>query len=326
MAFFWTKIDLPVPKELVLTMTLLRHAMVDVKACWFWIAVASIALAAPICFGQADAVGSRLSSSPTAAPYIATMTFDVASVRESKPDMQMGFMVSGGFARESGSLNVTNYAIANMLALAYGVSWHQLQGLPDWTAHALYNVQAKTDEAANEKLATLSREQIKLEQQHMMQAFLAERFNLKMHWETRQGLVYELLVARAVPKMQAGGSHPPSPLELKVFDGEDVPEVYQRGDGRRGYKLIGHNAHPASLAALLGPLTATEVIDKTCLTGTYDFDLQYNQANDEERLADPNLWPPLSVAVEQQLGLKLVRTKGPVKVLVVDHIDQPSPN
>ena len=254
------------------------------------------------------------------------MTFDVVSVRESKPDATRGFTVGGGFAGNSSVLRMTNNSISNMLGMAYGLSWYQLQGLPDWTHHAMYNVQAKSDDAADAKLATLTKEQARLEQQHMMQTLLAERFNLKTHWETREGLVYNLVVAKGGPRMQAGGSLPPSAEELKGFGERKMPEIHQRGNGQRGYEFIGHDCHMTSLTQVFASLMSNDVIDKTGLTGTYDFDLQYSQASEEQREQDPAIWPQVTEAVERQLGLKLERAKGPSKKLVVDEIDQPSQN
>lgn len=190
----------------------------------------------------------------------------------------------------------------------------------------MYNVQAKSDDPANEKLATLTSEQLRLEQQHMMQALLADRFNLKTHWDTREASVYNLVVAKSGPKMRAGGSMPPSAEELKGFGGRKIPELHQHGNGKRGYEFIGHECHMASLTGILGMLMTTDVIDQTGLASTYDFDLQYSSASDEQREADPTLWPHVPEAVEEQLGLKLNHAKGVVKVLVVDHIDHPSLN
>jgi uncharacterized protein (TIGR03435 family) len=299
----------------------------DVRTIWRVLIAAGFtaALATPVCLCQAGAPTPPPSSLSANSPYVASMTFDVVSVRESKPNLDKGFMVGGGFDGNSSSLRMTNNSIKNMLVLAYGLSWYQLQGLPDWTHGAMYNVQAKSDDATDAKLAILTKEEAGLERQHMMQVLLADRFNLKTHWETREGLVYNLVVAKGEAKMHAGGSLPPSAEELRGFGDGKMPEIHQRG-GKHGYEFMGHNCHMASLTEILGELMANDVIDKTGLTGTYDFDLQYSQAPDARREGDPTLWPPVSDAVEEQLGLKLERAKGPVKRLVVDHIDQPSQN
>jgi uncharacterized protein (TIGR03435 family) len=255
--------------------------------------------------------------------YVPTMTFDVASVRQSKLDLNLPHKVGGGFSPNSTNLRLENVQIYILLSMAYGVHDHQLEGLPDWGSTS-YNIQAKSDSAADEKLAKLSDKDAQAEKEHMMQALLAERFKLKVHWETRKGPVYDLVVAKGGSKLHASGSMPPSADELKRFGDTKIPDIYQRGDGSRGYELIGHDCHIASLLGILSALMRTGVLDTTGLTGTYDFDLQYSQSPDSEREVDPTIWPPIPDAVQDQLGLKLVPAKGQVQVLVVDHVEKPT--
>jgi uncharacterized protein (TIGR03435 family) len=66
----------------------------------------------------------------------------------------------------------------------------------------LFNVQAKSDSAADQRLAQLTKDQEKMEQQHMLQTLVGDRFKLKIHWETREGPTYDLVVAKKGPKMQ----------------------------------------------------------------------------------------------------------------------------
>ena len=68
-------------------------------------------------------------------------------------------------------------------------------------------------------MAALTEEQQSAEQQHMLQALLEERFKLKTHWETKEGDVYHLVVAKGGPKLDVEGSMPPSADELKIFGG-----------------------------------------------------------------------------------------------------------
>ncbi len=160
----------------------------------------------------------------------------------------------------------------------------------------------------------------------MLQSLLADRFKLKAHWETRELPVYNLVVAKSGMKMKPAGSIPLSPEESNAMASGKFLEVHQRGNGVRGYELVGRRAHSAFLAQFLGFLMGTDVIDKTGLNGTYDFDLQYSQVSDERREADPTIWPPVPDAVQDQLGLTLEHAKAPVKMLVVDHIEPPSEN
>ncbi len=269
---------------------------------------------------------SCIAQAPPTEGYTPTLTLDVISVRESKPDSR-GFFVGGEFAGATGSLDLKNVDIQSLILMAYGLKSNHLDGLPDWTRQRLmYNVQARADEVTDAKLATLSKEHLLLEHQHMMQAMLEDRFHLQTHWETRQQPLLNLVVAKGGPKMQPGGSMPLSEEESKSAAAGTLREVHQRGDGRLGYELVGHNAHMKYAAQYFGVFMGMDVIDRTGLSGTYDFDLKYSQQSDAQREANPDVWPPIADAVHDQLGLSLKHTKGPVQVLVVDHIEPPSQN
>ncbi|MEZ2345644.1 TIGR03435 family protein [Terriglobus sp. RCC_193] len=263
---------------------------------------------------------------PGNATYSPKMTFDVASVRESHPDPVKGFVVGGAFAGRTSVLSLSNERIASLIVRAYNLSSDQISGLPTWAGSAMYNVEAKSDAETDRTLATLTDEQLALERQHMLQALLAERFNLKTHWSTTEQGVYHLVVVKGGPKVRAGGSVPSTDDEVKRFGGNKIPEIYQLGDGLNGYEYFGRNCHIASLARVLGRLMGTDVIDRTGLSGTYDFEFRYSQASDAEREKEPNMYPPIPEAVKGQLGLKLEPAKGSVRELVVDHIDKSSAN
>jgi uncharacterized protein (TIGR03435 family) len=247
------------------------------------------------------------------------MTFDVASVKRSQIDPR-GFMVGGGFNPDnSGNLTLTNFDMANLLSIAYGVERNQIVDL-----HAdfrdMYNVEAKLDDENNQKLAKLTSAQIDLEHQHMLQELLADRFHLKAHWEDRQGETYDLVVAK--PGKLNTTAVPPTAEELKDFGDHPVPPLYQSGDGVRGYEYIAHGASAADIASMLTMQFGKPVTDKTGLTGKYYFDLKYhNLFADDRGNDDPNVWPPMDTAIHDQLGLKVVPSHGSVRVLVIDHIE-----
>ena len=256
------------------------------------------------------------------------MTFDVASVRENKDiDLNAGITVSGHFVPHTTTLIVTNWSIENLISYAYGVDLYQIVGRPKWPWPTLFVIEARGDSEANAKMAALTEEQQSAEQQHMLQALLKERFKLKTHWETKEGDVYNLVVAKGGPKLHVEGSMPASADELKIF-GEDrpVPALRQKNDGQ-GYDFI---AHGCSMDQWVGMLTAQfgrPVMDKTGLTGKYDFILKYRGRWDRDRSADDvDPTPPMDRALQEELGLKVEAAKGPVKIMVIDHIDKPSEN
>jgi uncharacterized protein (TIGR03435 family) len=286
-----------------------------------------MALAVPSSMGQAGATAAPTSSSPENDPFVATMTFDVASMRENKDiDVNTGITVSGHFVPHTTTLRVTNWSIENLISYAYAIDLYQIVGAPKWPWPTLFVIEAGGDSEADAKMATLTKEQQWAEQQHMLQALLEERFKLKTHWETKEGDVYNLVVAKGGPKLRAEGSMPPSADESKNFGDRPVPALYQKNDGQ-GYDFI---AHGCSMGGLVGTLTSQfgrPVMDKTGLTGKYDFVLRYRGRWDRDRSADDlDSTTPMDRALQEELGLKVEGAKGWVKVLVIDHIDKPSEN
>ncbi len=253
------------------------------------------------------------------------MTFDVASVRESPP--ATSYFVGGGFVSGSTSFRVTNFDVRNLLSSAYGIRWDQMVGVPNW--RAMYNVEAKSDAAMDERMAKLNRPEAQLEQQHMMQALLADRFQLKAHWEMRSTQTYDLMVGRKGVKMAEGGTLSPTAEELKDWGDRALPPLYQRGDGSpgHGYTFVAHKCTTAKIAEMLSGQLGHPVIDRTGLSGTYDFVLQYQGALQSGRSADDQeSVPALDLAIQNVLGLKLESAKGMDRFLVIDHIEKPSPN
>jgi uncharacterized protein (TIGR03435 family) len=277
--------------------------------------------------GCALGAGAQTAPEAGAAEYVPTMMFDVASVRENKDvDVNRGFTVSGGFVPHTTMLRVTNWSIENLLGSAYGVDWSQIVGLPRWQFPTVFMIEAKGDSEADAKMAALTKEQQLAEQQHMFQALLAERFKLKTHWETKEGDIFNLVVAKGGSKLGAEGSMPPSTQELKNFGDYPMPPIYQRND-RRGYDYIAHGGSMEMWVAMLTAEFGRPVNDKTGLTGKYDFVIKYKGARESDRSADDmDPMPPLDRALQEQLGLKLEAAKGPVKLLVIDHVEKPGEN
>ena len=158
-------------------------------------AASLLAISLPSSRGQAGAAATA--SAPANVPYVATMTFDVASVRESKDiDMSAGFIMGAQFVSHSTTFRATNWPIENLISNAYGVYGYQILGAPDWPWPTFFMIEAKGDSEADAKMAALTNHQQDAEQEHMLQALLADRFKLKAHWETREGDTYNLVVAK----------------------------------------------------------------------------------------------------------------------------------
>jgi len=215
-----------------------------------------------------------------------------------------------------------------IVTMAYGIDEHQIQGLPDW-GWTSFNIEAKSDSAADDRLAKLDKKSATLEQEHMLQMLLADRFKFKAHWETHEGDVFNLVQAKGGSKLLPAGSMPPTKMEQQWSSADSnykLRPLHQENDGK-GYDFVGHSCPIGDLVQLLGGMFARPVIDKTGLTGNYDFVVKYRGRFDRDRPADdtdPML--PLDSAIQRDLGLKVENAKGPIRVLVIDHIEKPSEN
>lgn len=299
----------------------------DVGICLFLFSAGLMTLATPSSRGQAGAATTQTPSMPASASYVPTMTFDVASVRENKNlDVNAGYTMGGQFVPHTTMLRVINWRIEDLVGYAYGVDQSQIMGTPKWPWPTLFAINAKSDSQQDAKLATLTKEQQLAEQQHMLQALLEERFNLKTHWEKKEGDVYDLVVAKGGSKLSTQGLMPPSEGELKDFGDRPIPALYQKNDGE-GYDFIAHGCSMDQWVEMLTAQFGRPVIDRTGLTGKYDFVLKYKGRWDQDRPADDlDPIPPMDRALTEQLGLRVEAAKGPVRVLVIDHIEKPSAN
>jgi uncharacterized protein (TIGR03435 family) len=181
----------------------------------------------------------------------------------------------------------------------------RILGLPKWaTGPQTYAIDARVsgqDAAAFDKL---KRE----EKARMMQTVFAERFGLKAHMETREMPAYALVVAKSGSKLKES----PGTTRASSQFGGSTGEIKWA------------NSPLTDLKFVLAQETGRPVVDKTGLTGKYDFVLQYTPA--DHAATDESGKPSIFTALEEQLGLKLVPTKQPVEVLVVDSMEQPTEN
>lgn len=170
----------------------------------------------------------------------------------------------------------------------------------------------------------------------MMQALLEDRFKLKIHRATRQGPIYELTLAKGASKLktfQEGSciplpSGPPFPL---LKPGQAYCHVAVSPAGSIDVEGSGLT----DLSGLLSLILDRPVIDKTGIVGKFDIHLRFSQeglatgqhgdAGRGVTSVDPS-GPTIFTALQEQLGLKLVPAKGPIDVLVIDHVERPSEN
>jgi uncharacterized protein (TIGR03435 family) len=248
--------------------------------------------------------------------YTPTLTFDIAVIRLAPPP-DANFHVSVSSPPHSSHFEATNLPLKTLIQIAYGYD-APVVGAPDWTANTFYNILAHSDEATDAKLAKLTDNEVRLEKRNAIRVLLAERLGLKTHFETRNSSIYNLVVAKGGVKMQV--VPPPPEGETPVTP---PPANVQAHGSQHGLEFVGSNAPIRAIAGALSSMVEEPVVDKTGLTGTYNYTLQFGREWSE---SDPDSWPSIFTAVQDQLGLKLEAVHESVPNLVIDHITKPTEN
>ncbi len=278
------------------------------------------AIAGPIAFGLAQAPQSQ-----------ERPAFEVASIKPAKSGTPfVGIRSVPG----SGRFTASNVSIRMLITMAYKLQPFQLEGGPAWLASDRYDIEATPERTGNDDPA--KQQHVDFEQQFeqqrlRLQSLLEDRFQLKFHRETKELPVYALVVAKGGPKLQ--------PSEQK---GDRRP-MMRMGRGR----FESNGVTLAQLADMLSMDRGRKVIDRTGLTGNYDIKLDYTPDQSQGGPGfggppgggpgpgpeggmgppppDPN-GPSIFTALQEQLGLKLESQKGPVEIIVIDHVEKPSEN
>src|SRR5262245_28198532 len=241
-----------------------------------------------------------------AAAFQAPAAFEVASIKASAPDSQAGRYITTPSPRQ---MLVRNYSTRDLLVRAFRVTPAAIIGGPRWIETERYDIDAVTPGEAR-----TSRD----EQAAMFRQLLVDRFNLVFHLEERQMALYALVVAKDGPKLRPSAAEVKpalAPLVNRVFPDRVVTE--------------GRVAALNELAALLQDgLVDRPVIDRTGITGTYDFNVEWvPDGLSSLRLPAPDSAKPgLFTALQEQLGLRLESTRGSGQALVIDRIERPSEN
>ena len=273
-------------------------------------------------FGQATPRGATPTpANPpvAAAPVPATSTsppaidtpaklpeWDVVAVKQAEPGKCPGPEGSGMMVLKDG-IHAFCLSVQALIQITYGISEpSRMVGAPEWTrSGGGWNMDAKVageDVAAFGKLSPGNRNR-------MLQALLADRFHLRAHIEKREMPVYHLVVAKGGPK-------------LKQATAEEESKSMLRGAVPGKIECV---AMPLStLPVFLNRELGRPTVDKTGLTGKYDFTLQFVPAS--RAATDETGGASIFTAIEEQLGLKLEPAKEPMDVLVIDSIEQPAAN
>lgn len=280
--------------------------------------------------GSGDTAGSPNQAPPD--PNV-PIYFEVASVKPNKSrDLPR-------IAREPGGrVVVTNSPLRQLIIYAYDVNPTALVGGPAWIGTSRYDVLAKLEGDHMPVPLGAGPDHAQL----AMRTLLADRFKLQVHRETRELDVYALVVAKAdgtLGRSLKKSTQDCSP-EARARRGRGEPSPAPAGGGptcgmfnSSGRMMVG--GMPISIVmGLLGNLTGRNVVDRTGLTGLWDFEMTYSREapRNQPPPGSPNIppaepdAPSIFTALQEQLGLKLEPTKAPIEVLVIDSVSEPAPD
>jgi uncharacterized protein (TIGR03435 family) len=204
-----------------------------------------------------------------------------------------------------------NLSIRDLIQYAYNLPKSQIVGGPGWLDSGMYDIDAKSSPEVDVRLKAMPDGDAAQQKRVMVRELLKERFSLTTHEETRVLPVYILVLAKGGAKFQPS-DHSGTRIDV----------------GRSRIHVQGSDDTIGLLARELAQSQGRLVVNRTGLTGRYDLTLRWTP--DETPLLngepDPNAPPGLFTAIQDQLGLKLESGKGPVPVLVIDHIEPPSAN
>jgi len=248
--------------------------------------------------------------------------FQVASVKrntENPPHQLIRPQPGGGVVADNAPLGL-------LIENAYQVQDYQVTGGPAWIRTDGYDIEAKPD-------GETSTAQMRL----MLQSLLADRFKLALHRDTRQFPTYVVAPAK-------GSFNPPPPKEdgcATSQPGAQPPGTFPCGSvgiagSAKGLEMNGRKAPVAEFVRVLAMLMGHPVIDRTGYAGPFDVHLTFAADESLQGLpAPPPGAPPMPsepgrpnifAALQEQMGLKLTSSKGPVEVLVIDHVERPTAN
>ena len=241
-------------------------------------------------------------------PADAHPAFEVATIKPTKPGEQRTFLIWRGT-----EMQVVNFSLEGMVKFAYDLQDKQIVNAPDWMSSDKFDIDGKPDTAG-----TPNGEQLK----EMVQKLLADRFALKFHKDEKEMSAYVLTVGKDGPKMKQNTGNP-----------NGLPGLFFGPIGT----LHVMNATMQNFTNLMqSAVLDRPVVDRSGLQGRWDFTLKWTP--DESQFSgmgvkipppsadDANSAPPLFTAIQEQLDLKLEAQRTQVPVLVIDHVDHPSPN
>jgi len=254
-------------------------------------------------------VSSSFAQSPAKRP--AFDAFEVATIKPADLDQKGRFIRMQSVNR----FYAKGFTLQALVAAAYSLSPRAISGGAPWTDSDRYDILASTPGDVQPNLD---------EQMAMLRKLLTDRFQLAFHREPKELPVFAITVAKAGSKLKPSAAPPGTLPEL-------INVIYPEEKGGVHVTLPARNATIVQFAAMMQRTVLDRpVVDQTGLSGTYDFDLEWtpdeNQFGGSLPQSPESTKPSLFIAMQEQLGLRLEATRGPVRALVIDRVERPSEN
>ena len=225
--------------------------------------------------------------------------FEVATIKPSDPGS-----VQRSYGLRTRHFTARNATVADLIKLTYKVRSRQIEGAPDWFDKLRFDIAAEPDTEGQPSID---------QYRTMLKKLLADRFQLKLHTVQKIFPVYALTVEKAPPKLE--------PSETNVNRRGDI--IVGERDGQM-YAQFLDDSMPEFADILMNFIPERQIVDETGLKGRFDFSI--NMPTTVLQSADDNEQAAGFFGALQTLGLKLVPKKEPIEVLVIDHLETPSPN
>ena len=265
---------------------------------------ALVAISIPIASGHTNAPQSQ--SAQTAAK----LSFEVASIKEWVDGKGPAGMVTVGIERSGDRIISRCASLKALLSYAYHLTRSvPVTGVPEWGKAGCGGTYQNTFAIEATVPAGTTDEQAR----QMMQTLLADRFKLAVHWDKKDMPIFALIIGKSGFKLKPSDINNDAPVPPhSVGCPTEDPNCHN---------IVAGSGPISALASLLSVSAGRPVIDQTGLTGTYNIDLKW--AGDT---ATDSPLPSLPAALREKFGFELKSQVGPVDVLVIEHVEKPSPN
>ena len=231
-----------------------------------------------------------------------------------------------------GGIRITNMPLKELIIIAYRIQPFQISGGPPWLESVHYDIVAKPEHKARRG-----------DIQSMLQALLADRFQLSIRRETKELPIYAMVLARKDGRLgpqlvesKEGACTQPDPTKLPPPPEPGKPPAFMCGQLMMNLRRLTATAIPVSdMIPMLSRTLGKTIVDKTGLTGKYDITLTWTPDESQALQLPPDTpkpppsdstGPSIFTALQEQLGLKLESQKGPVELFIVERAEKPSEN